>query len=114
VVIRRGSLWWSDLGEVRGSAPAGRRPVLVVQADLINDSSLSTCIVATITSNTSLAEYPGNVFVPASASQLGRDSVVNVTQISTIDRDELTKPIGDLPPYLVEEVERGIRLVLAL
>ncbi len=114
VVIRRGSVWWADLGELRGSAPGGRRPVLVLQSDRFNESSINTCVVATITSNTALAEQPGNVFVPATASGLGRDSVVNMTQISTINRDELTNDLGDLPAYLFEEAERGLRLVLDL
>lgn len=113
-MIRRGSVWWAHLGEPRGSAPAKRRPVLVVQSDPLNRSLLATCVVASLTSNTALAEHPGNVFVPAGASGLGRDSVVNVSQVSTIDRADLSDEAGALPSYLLEEVDRGLRLVLAL
>lgn len=113
-MIARGSLWWTDLGPIRGSAPAKRRPVLVIQGDSFNRSTIPTCVVVTITSNTVVAEHPGNVFLPSVASGLDRDSVVNVSQISTIDRSELTSEVGRLPPYLLEEVERGVRLVLDL
>lgn len=112
--MRRGSIWWADLGEPRGSAPAKRRPVLVVQADSANRSLLATCVIASLTSNTALAEHPGNVFVPAGASGLGRDSVVNVSQVSTIDRADLSEEAGVLPAYLIDEVDRGLRLLLAL
>ncbi len=86
----------------------------MVQADSVNRSRLATCVIASLTSNTALAEHPGNVFVPAGSSGLGRDSVVNVSQVSTIDRGDLIEEAGELPPYLLEEVDRGLRLVLAL
>ena len=114
MVITRGSIWWHDLGEPRGSAPAHRRPVVVLQADSYNRSALKTCVVATITSKTAYAAHPGNVFLPASSSPLERDSVVNVTQITTIDRDALIKEVGGLPAYLLDEVDRGVRRVLGL
>ncbi|MCS5720157.1 type II toxin-antitoxin system PemK/MazF family toxin [Herbiconiux sp. CPCC 205763] len=114
MVINRGSIWWTDLGERRGSAPARRRPVLVMQADRFNRSEISTCVVLTITSKTALAEQPGNVFLPSTASGLRSDSVVNVTQISTVDIENLRDQVGELPSYLLEGVERGMRLVLAL
>lgn len=114
VVIARGSVWWTDLGPIRGSAPAKRRPVLVIQSDTFNRSSIPTCVVVAITSNTAVAEHPGNVFVPSRASGLDRDSVVNVSQLSTVDHSELTSEVGRLPPYLLEEVDHGLRLLLAV
>ncbi|UFS59247.1 type II toxin-antitoxin system PemK/MazF family toxin [Subtercola endophyticus] len=114
MVVQRGSVYWADLGAPRGSAPAKRRPVLVVQDDRFNRSALRTVIVATITSNTQTAEHPGNVFVPASASGLSKDAAVNVSQLQTLDKDELGEEVGSLPPYLVNEVSAGIRLVLTL
>jgi mRNA interferase MazF len=69
-VTSRGSICWADLGEAHGSKPAKRRPVLVVQADSFNASRLNTTIAAVITSNTTLAVMPGNVFLPAVASGL--------------------------------------------
>ncbi len=113
-MIGRGSVCWADLGEPRGSAPAKRRPVLVVQADPFNASKLATVIVAVITSNTGLAAMPGNVFIPSSASGLPRDSVVNVTALATLDKSDLDQPAGELPASLMAQVERGLRRVLGL
>ncbi|MGD8193143.1 type II toxin-antitoxin system PemK/MazF family toxin [Herbiconiux sp. P18] len=113
-MIARGSIWWAELGRAVGSAPAHRRPVLVVQADAFNRSGLATCVIIAITSNTALAAHPGNVFVAANAAGLDSDSVVNVSQISTIGLGALDDRAGELPGYLLDEVERGMRLVLAL
>ncbi len=86
-MIRRGSIWWADLREARGSKPAKRRAVLVIQSGPYNDSRLNTTIAAVITSNTGLAAMPGNVFLPAASSGLRKDSVVNVTAMVTVDKD---------------------------
>ena len=85
-MIARGSIWWADLGSPRGAAPALRRPVLVVSDDRFNASQLRTVTVATLTSNRRLAALPGNVAVPAELSGLPEESVVDVTQIATVDR----------------------------
>ena len=113
-MIVRGGVYWADLGEVTGSRPAKRRPVLVVQSDAYNASSLSTVIAVVLTSNTTLAAMPGNVFVPASTSGLPRDSVVNVIGMVTLDEDDLTEMAGELPNYLLTEVDQGLRRVLDL
>jgi mRNA interferase MazF len=113
-VTRRGSIFWADLGEPRGSKPAKRRPVLVIQADPFNASRLSTTLAAVITSNTGLAAMPGNVFLPATSSGLPKDSVVNVTALVTLDKADLDAETGHLPPALMSEVDRGLRRVLGL
>ncbi|CAN5529549.1 type II toxin-antitoxin system toxin endoribonuclease MazF6 [soil metagenome] len=113
-MIRRGEIWWADLGEPRGSAPALRRPVIVVQSDHYNDSRLRTIIVVALTANTRLVAMPGNVAVAADLSGLPEDSVANVTQVATIDRDDAVERIGALPAWLVEQVDDGLRRVLAL
>lgn len=115
-MIARGTVYWTDLGPARGSAPAYRRPVLVVQADTYNASSLGTVLAVVITSNTALAAIPGNVFLPSSATGLPRDSTANVTALVTMDKTDLdeSQPAGDLPDYLMEEVDRGLRRVLEL
>lgn len=112
--MRRSEIYWADLGTASGSRPAKRRPVLVIQSDLYNDSRLATVLVAAITSNTALATMPGNVFLPASASGLPRDSVVNVTALVTLNKTDLTDWAGQLPPSLMHDVDRGLRGVLAL
>lgn len=111
-MIERGGIYWVDLGEAHGSKPGKRRPVLVVQSDSYNASRLGTVVAVVITSNTALASLPGNVFLPASASGLPRDSAVNVTAIVPLDKNDLGDPIDTLPRYLTDEVDRGLRRVL--
>jgi mRNA interferase MazF len=112
--MTRGELWWADLGLPRGSAPALRRPVLIVSADQYNRSNLRTVTVAVVTSKVQLAALPGNVAVLAGVTDLKVDSVVNVTQIATIDRDALEEHIGALPDWLMAQVDAGLQRALAL
>jgi mRNA interferase MazF len=113
-VITRGAVYWADLGEPAGSRPAKRRPVLVLQADPYNASQLATVVAAVITSNTGLAAMPGNVFLPAAAVGLPRDSVVNVTALVTLDKSDLGQRAGAVPDSLLREVNVGLRRVLGL
>jgi len=113
-VIRRGDIHWADLGDPTGSRPGKRRPVLVLQAEPYSASRLATVIVAVITSNTSLAAMPGNVFLPSAATGLPRDSVVNVTVVVTLNKDELGTPAGSVPEGLMSDVDHGLRRVLGL
>lgn len=114
-MVNRGEIYWCDLGEPAGSAPAKRRPVLVVQADSYNRSRLGTLVVVVLPSNTALAAMPGNVFVPTAFSSLSKDSVVNVTAVATVDRAGLDpNPAGRLPDHMMRDVERGLRAVLSL
>ena len=113
-MIRRGSICWADLGEQRGSRPAQRRPVLVIQANPFNVSRLNTTLAAVITSNTGLAAMPGNVFLPAASSGLPKDSVVNVTALVTLNKGDLDTEAGHLLAALMSEVDRGLRRVLGL
>lgn len=114
MVIQRGEIWWASLPEPVGSEPGYRRPVLVVQANEFNRSRIATVIAVVITSNTKLAQAPGNVFLPQKLTGLPRDSVANISQVVTVDKRFLTERVGLLPPKLVEQVEKGLRLVLQL
>ncbi len=113
-MISRGSICWVDLGPARGSKPTKSRPVLVVQDDAFNTSRLNTTLAAVITSNTALAAVAGNVFLPAAASGLERDSVVTVTALVTLDKIDLDTPVGHLPDHVMSAVDDGLRLVLDL
>ncbi|MGH3492469.1 MAG: type II toxin-antitoxin system PemK/MazF family toxin [Sciscionella sp.] len=113
-MIQRGGVCWAVLGPAVGSRPARRRPVLVIQADSYNESRLATVLVVLITSNTALAAMPGNVFLPASATGLPRDSVVNVTAVVTLNKSDLDDQGGLVPDSLLHEVDRGLRRVLDL
>jgi mRNA interferase MazF len=112
--VQRGEVWWADLPEPRRSEPGYRRPVLVIQADAFNGSRIQTTIVAAITSNVQLADAPGNVLLPARSAGLARDSVVNVSQLLTLDRSFLTEHAGTLSPRVQRSVDEGLRLVLQL
>jgi mRNA interferase MazF len=112
--IQRGEVWWADLPEPRRSEPGYRRPVLIIQADSFNRSRIQTVLVAAITSNLGLADAPGNVLLPARSSGLPRDSVVNVSQVLTLDRSFLTEHAGTLPARLQGSVDAGLRLALQL
>lgn len=112
--VRRGDIWWASLREPRGSEPGYRHPILVVQADSFNRSSINTVLGAVITSNLRLAEAPGNVRISRRHTRLPRESVVNVSQIITIDRRFLINRVGRLSQKVMAEVESGLRLVLNL
>ncbi len=112
--IGRGEIWWADLPEPQGSAPGYRRPVLVVQSDTVNRSRIATVTVVALTGNVRLVDAPGNVLIPAHASGLSRDSVANVTQVLTVNRDVLTERVRGLSPSLVKQVNVGLRFALDL
>jgi mRNA interferase MazF len=102
------------LGSVSGSRPAKRRPVLVVQSEPYNASRLATVLSVVVTSNTTLASMPGNVFLPAVATGLSRDSVVNVTAPITLNKSDLIDWAGRVPANLMHDIDRGLRRVLGL
>lgn len=110
----RGEIWWANLPNPVGSEPGYRRPVLIVQDDTFTQSRISTIIVVVITSNTKLAEAPGNVLLPCAATGLPRDSVANVSQIFTIDKTFLVERVGAILEQLQVEVDEGLRTVLYL
>lgn len=114
MVTHRGEIWWADLGEPDGSEPGFRRPVLIVQRDAFNQSRLRTVIAVILTANLKLVDAPGNVLIPARASGLSKDSVANVTQVITVDLDFLTEHAGRVRGRLLEDIDRGLRLVLGL
>ncbi len=112
--MRRGEIWWASPGDPRGSGPGFRRPVLVVQSNEFNASAIGTSICAAITSNMRLAAAPGNVRITRRAISLPHDSVVNVSQLITLDKRMFSEKVGRLPAESLREVEAGIKLVLAL
>ena len=114
MVIGRGDIWWANLPEPVGSSPGFRRPVLVVQSDSFNQSKIQTVVVVVITKNLELAKAPGNVSITARTSRLPVDSVINVSQVITIDKNLLAEFVSILPNKKIEKVEEGLRLVLSL
>ena len=113
-MIRRGDIWWATLSSPRGSAPGYRRPVLVVQANAFNESRIKTVIVAIISSNVDLAAAPGNVLLHRRDSKLPRESVVNVSQLVTLNKSYLTERVGRLSDRQLGAIDEGLRLALAI
>ena len=113
-MLARGDIYWHDFGAPAGSESGFRRPVVVVQDDRFNRSGIATCVVAVVTSNTSLAQIPGNVFLAASDSGLDRDSAVSLTQLATVDKVTLGERAGGVPNYLMGDLDTGLRLVMGL
>ncbi|HVR80789.1 MAG TPA: type II toxin-antitoxin system PemK/MazF family toxin [Luteimonas sp.] len=112
--MKRGEIWWASLPGPVGSGPGFKRPVLVIQANAFNNSKIATVIVAVITSNLALAEAPGNLRISRSDSGLPQPSVVNVSQIITVDKSVLTAKVKALPTSAMAAVDEGVKLVLAL
>lgn len=112
MVINQGDVWWADLGDPIGSEPGYHHPVLVVQGDKLNRGGVATVVCVVLTSNLRLAEAPGNVLLGARKTALEKDSVANVSQLVTIDRQELTDYVGKVPPRELERVLSGIDIVL--
>lgn len=113
-MVARGQLWWAELPDTVGSEPGFTRPVLIVQAESFNRSKLTTVVIMAITSNLRLADAPGNVTLPKSKTGLPKDSVANVTQLSTIDRDSLKEPVVFLDKVTMRQIDEGLALVLGL
>ena len=111
-MIAQGDVWWADLPDPVGAGPGFRRPVVVVQGEMFNRSRLQTAVCVPLTSNLAWAEAPGNVELPARATGLPRDSVANVSQITALDRDQLTERVGRLGKRHLDLVLLGVGLVL--
>jgi len=110
----RGEIWWANLPPPAGSKPGKRRPVLVIQNDSFNRSSINTVICAVITSNTDLAFLPGNVLLEKAVSGLDKTSVINFSQLTTIDKMDLTEQVAMLPKSIVEKINNCLKLVLEI
>ncbi|NJM68763.1 MAG: type II toxin-antitoxin system PemK/MazF family toxin [Scytonema sp. RU_4_4] len=114
MVMQRGEIWWANLPTPVASEPGYRRPVLIIQSDDFNQSRIRTVIVAVLTTNLRLAEAPGNVLIKTDETGLPQDSVVNVSQLITVDKSFLTEQVSQISGRAMLLVEDGLRLVLAL
>lgn len=112
--MQRGEIWWAALPDPSDSEPSYKRPLLIVQSDDFNRSSINTVIAVVITSNLRLSDAPGNVLLPRKSSGLPKKSVANVSQLITVDKIFLTEKAGQLSPQILHDIESGIRLVLSL
>jgi len=111
MVVRQGEVYWVDLGEPRGSEPGYRHPFVVVQNDVFNASRIATTLAIALTSNLSRANIPGNVQLRKGEANLPKASVVNVTQVMTLDKSDLREKLGKLSRTRVDQILDGLRLV---
>lgn len=114
MVIKRGEIWWAELPEPVWSGPGYKRPLLIIQSNDFNKSKISTVIAAVITTNLRLAGAPGNILLSAKRSKLPKESVINVSQIITIDKSLLTEKVHKLPNNIIAQIDEGLKLVLKL
>ena len=112
--MNRGQIWWAELNDPSGSGPCFKRPVLIIQSDSFNRSRISTVIAAAISSNLNLAQAPGNVVLPRKVSGLPKDSIINVSQIITIDKSFLVEQVAQLQQKYIKQVEKGLKSILSL
>lgn len=112
MVISQGEVWWADLPGPTGSGPGFRRPVVVVQGDALNRSRIATVVCVPLTSNLKWAGAPGNVPLPARLTGLPKDSVANVSQMISVDKELLTRRVGKLSSAKLELLLSGIDVVL--
>ena len=112
MVISQGDIFWLDLDEPEGSEPGYRHPFVVIQNDAFNKSKISTVVVCALTSNQRLASAPGNVLLSKGEGNLSKSSVVNISQVMTVDKSEFQKKIGQLSRKRVEEIVAGFEVLL--
>ncbi len=114
MVIKRGEIWWAELPDPTRSEPGYKRPLIVIQSNDFNNSNIGTVIAVIITSNIHLASAPGNILLSTKKSKLSKKSVVNVSQLITVDKSFFTEKVHTLSNKLMEQIDDGIRLVLKL
>ena len=114
MVIRKGSIYWVDFSPGKGSEPIGRRPGLVIQNDILNDSKLNTVVMLAITSTMKFGELPGNVTLRKGEANLPKRCVINTTQIKSVDKKSIKEKIGTLSKKRMDEVNAGLKLVMAI
>jgi len=111
MVIKQGEIYWVDLAEPKGSEPGYRHPHIVIQNNLFNDSRINTTVVCTLTSNLNRAKAPGNVMLDKGEANLSKQSVVNISQIFTVNKADLIEKIGQVSEKRMLEILDGIKLL---
>ena len=112
MVINQGEIYWVDLGEPNGSEPGYRHPHIVIQNNLFNSSKINTVVMCSLTSNLKRGLSPGNVVLKKGEADLPQKSVVNITQIYTINKNDLCEKIGQVNSKRIKEIILGIQLLI--
>ncbi|MDO8721215.1 MAG: type II toxin-antitoxin system PemK/MazF family toxin [Syntrophales bacterium] len=111
MVIKQGEIFWVDLAEPKGSEPGYRHPHIVIQNNLFNASRINTVVVCSLTSNLSRAKAPGNVLLNKGEANLPKKSVVNISQIFTVNKSDLVEKLGQVSEKRIMEILDGIKLL---
>ena len=111
-MISQGDIYWLDFGEPEGSEPGYRHPFVVIQNDAFNKSKINTAVVCALTSNLKLAAAPGNISLKKGEANLPKASVVNISQVMTVDKSDLQEKIGQLTKKRVEEIVSGFEYLI--
>jgi mRNA interferase MazF len=112
--MTRGELWWADYGIPYGSEPGYRRPVIIIQNNLFNNSKIKTTIVVPLSTNLLLADVPGNIFINKKDSGLTKDSVIIISQIGIIDKERLLEKVSKINRETVEKIENNIMYIIGI
>jgi len=112
MVIHQGDVFWIDLGDPAGSEPGYRHPHMVIQNNVFNRSNINTVVVCVVTSNLKRAKAPGNVLLAKGEANLPKQSVVNISQIFTVDKQDLEEKIGALSKRRVRQILNGVQLLM--
>ena len=112
MTIRQGDVYGIELGEPKGSEPEYLHPHVVVQNDVFNQSRINTVVVCALTSNVKRAAVPGNVLLAKGEANLKKESVVNVSQIVTVDKTDLTEKIGAVSSARMKQIISGLKLLI--
>ncbi len=112
MVINQGDIFWVDLGDPSGSAPGLRHPHIVIQNNIFNYSRINTAVVCALTSNLKRAKAPGNVLLSKGEANLKKDSVVNISQIITVDKSDLIEKTGSLSSARIRQIIKGVKLLI--
>ena len=113
-MVNRGEIWWADLPEPTKSEPGYKRPLVIIQSNSFNRSKINTVICVVLTSNLKLEEAPGNFILSSKSTGLIKDSVLNISQIITIDKSFLIEKIGELTIKQLNKLEESLKLVLSI
>jgi mRNA interferase MazF len=110
--IKQGDIFWIDFGEPKGSAPGYRHPCVVIQNNIFNESKIASVVVCALTSNLKRVKAPGNVLIRKGEGNLSKDSVVNISQIVTVDKTDLVEKIGSLSTMKIADIIDGVKLLI--
>jgi len=110
--IKQGEIYWVDLGEPSGSEPGYKHPHVVIQNNIFNSSNINTAVVCSLTTNLIRAKAPGNVALDKGEANLPRESVVNISQIYTVNKNDLTEKIGQVSEKRMKEILEGLKLLI--